>query len=71
MSIDHEQHLHKTIKESIERHGHSQQGSKAHLQEMLARDDISQWLRWRMQMALNRHVMHERRQQHEKDRSTK
>ncbi len=52
-----------TIKESRQRHGHD--GDRAHLEEMLRRDDIPPFIRGRMQLAHNRHLMTERREKHE------
>ncbi len=48
------------IKESVGRHGHGPDGKKAHLQEMLKRDDLPPFLRGKMIVALRAHQRWER-----------
>lgn len=49
-----------------QKHGHGRAADKAMLQEALAMNDLPQFIRGRMQMAMNRHVQMERMEAHDK-----
>lgn len=59
------------ISESRARHGRGREADRAHLQEMLLRDDLPQFVRSQMRRAYNRHLMREQMEEYQRVRDGK